>query len=279
MSDLLYTSRDFARIREMIRMRAGIALSDAKRDLVFSRLARLVRRKECDRFAAYLDELEAQGSADDWQDFVNALTTNLTSFFREAHHFDALARHLRREGAPSRQRIWCCAASTGEEPWSLAITACEAFNSLSPPVEIVASDIDTKCLAAAAAAIYPIDRIEGLSAERRKRFFQRGTGSRSGQVRVLPQLRGMVRFAQCNVLDRRWPVQAPLDALFCRNIMIYFDKDTQLALLRRMVPLLRSDGLFFAGHSESFFQAADLIRPLGRTVYAPVHAAQVGRAA
>ena len=278
MSEFAYTQRDFARIRELIRQRAGIALAEAKRDMAYGRLTRLLRAGGHRSVADYLDTLERSGGADDWQQFVNALTTNLTSFFREAHHFETLARHLRRSGAPPRQRIWCSAASTGEEAWSLAITACEAFDRLDPPVEILATDIDTACLERAGRAIYPVARIEDLSATRRKRFFQRGTGSNAGQARVLPALQRLVRFAPCNLLDARWPVQGRFDAVFCRNVMIYFDKPTQLRLLGRMVPLLHDDGLFFAGHSESFFHATEIVRSCGRSVYAPARS-RVGRAA
>jgi chemotaxis protein methyltransferase CheR len=271
-SELDYGTRDFERVRTLIRSRAGIVLADAKREMAYSRLARLVRAGGHPRFSDYLDALEKQGGEEEWQAFVNAMTTNLTSFFRESHHFELLAQHLRRPGAPATQRIWCAAASTGEEPWSLLITACEAFDSLNPPVEILATDIDTACLATAARGVYPVARIEDIDAARRKRFFERGTGAQAGLVRILPQLAQKVRFARCNLLEPSWPLRGELDALFCRNVMIYFDKPTQLQLLRRMAPLLRDDGLFFAGHSESFFHAADVVRACGRTVYSPVRA-------
>jgi chemotaxis protein methyltransferase CheR len=277
-SDFAYSERDFTRIRRLIHERAGIALAEAKRDMAYSRLTRLLRAGGHRRMADYLDGLERKGSDDDWQDFVNALTTNLTSFFREAHHFEMLAEHLRRPGAPAKQRIWCAAASTGEEVWSLAIAACEAFDRIDPPVEIIGSDIDTACLQKAAAGVYALARIEDVSGARRKRFFQRGIDGNAGLARMRPELYKLVRVYRCNLLDARWPVQGPFDAIFCRNVMIYFDKPTQHRVLRQMAPLLRDDGLLFAGHSESFFHAADVVTSRGRTVYAPVRGA-MGNAA
>lgn len=278
MSDFAYSDRDFARIRRLIHEHAGIALAAGKRDMAYSRLTRLLRAGGHSEVSDYLDRLERSGSAGDWQDFVNALTTNLTSFFREAHHFEILAGHLKRAGAASRQRIWCAAASTGEEVWSLAITACEVYERLDPPVEIIGTDIDTACLEKAAAGIYALARIEDISEARRKRFFQRGTGGNAGLARMRPELHKLVRFQRCNLLDARWPVQGPFDAIFCRNVMIYFDKPTQHRVLCQMAPLLRDDGRLFAGHSESFFHAADVVACRGRTVYAPVRGA-MGHAA
>ena len=216
-------------------------------------------------FSEYLDR--AQRDPQEWETFVNSLTTNLTSFFREAHHFEILAERLKKHAVRSPFRIWCSAASTGEEPYSLAITACEAFNSLSPPVQIVATDIDTNVLATAAKGVYGLDRVERLSRERIQRFFLKGTGTQDGYARVRPELQRLIEFRRINLLDKSWAVQGPFDALFCRNVMIYFDKPTQHGILQRFVPLLKSDGLLFAGHSESFLHSADLFRSLGRTVY------------
>ncbi len=265
--DFAFTARDFDRVRKLIYGKAGIALAESKEEMVYSRLARRLRALKIDSFKAYLDGLEQDGTEQEWQEFTNALTTNLTSFFREAHHFDALREMLQKLPRGQRATIWCAAASTGEEPYSLAITACEAFDSLNPPVTILATDIDTNVLATAERAIYPVDRIEKLSLERKKRFFQRGTGSVAGQCRVIEPLRKLLTFRQLNLLDTSYPVRGPFDAIFCRNVMIYFDKPTQSAILRRMMPLLSRDGLFFAGHSESFFHAGDVIRPVGRTIY------------
>ena len=260
-----FTKANFDRVRELIYQHAGISLAPIKQDMVYSRLARRLRALKLSTFEEYLARLE-QGDKDEWETFVNSLTTNLTAFFRESHHFDILKKQLQ-ERTFRPLRIWCSAASTGEEPYSLAITACEAFNSLTPPVEIVASDIDTNVLATASRGVYAMERVDRLPAARLQRFFLKGTGRQSGYVRVRPELQRLIQFMHVNLLDARWPVQGPLDALFCRNVMIYFDKPTQYQILKKFVPLLRDDGLMYAGHSESFLHAADLFRSLGRTVY------------
>ena len=268
-----FEDRDFSRIARLIHKHAGISLGPHKRDMVYSRLVRRVRAGGFDRFSTYLDTLETRGDADEWQAFVNALTTNLTSFFREAYHFEALIAQLRdlkpRADAPAR--IWCAAASTGEEPWSLAITACEAFGTHAPPVRILATDIDTQVLETAERGVYPLERIAGLSDERRQAFFQRGAGPNSGQCRVKPALRELVEFRPLNLLDASYAVAPGLAAIFCRNVMIYFDKPTQYLVLQRMRPLLAPEGRLYAGHSESFNHAADLFTPCGRTIYRPRH--------
>ena len=265
--DFRFTTHDFQRVRRLIHAKAGIALADSKEEMVYSRLARRLRALRLDSVKTYLDRLENGDAGDEWQDFTNALTTNLTSFFREPHHFDALRSFLQQQPRGRALRIWCAAASTGEEPYSIAITACEAFDTLTPPVAILATDIDTQVLASAERGVYALDRIDKLGMERRKRFFLKGSGSAEGQCRVVDPLRRMLTFRPLNLLDPRYPMKGPFDAIFCRNVMIYFDKPTQHAVLQRMIPLLAHDGLFFAGHSESFFHAADLIRPIGRTIY------------
>jgi chemotaxis protein methyltransferase CheR len=266
-----FEDRDFARIARLIHKHAGISLGPHKRDMVYSRLVRRVRAGGFERFCDYLDTLETRGDAEEWQAFVNALTTNLTSFFREAYHFEALATQLRetRRIADAPLRIWCSAASTGEEPWSLAITACEAFGTHAPPVRILATDIDTQVLETAERGVYSIDRIAGLSDERKQAFFQRGSGPNSGQCRVKPALRELVEFRPLNLLDASYAVPPGLAAIFCRNVMIYFDKPTQYLVLQRMRPLLAAEGRLYAGHSESFNHAADLFTPCGRTIYQP----------
>ncbi|MGJ4728813.1 CheR family methyltransferase [Luteimonas sp. SDU101] len=263
-----FDDRDFRRVCRMIHARAGIHLGAHKRDMVYSRLVRRLRARGVERFSDYLDMVEDGGAGED-QHFVNALTTNLTSFFREAHHFPLLASQLQaaeRGGQPLR--IWCCAASTGEEPWSLAITACEAFDTLTPPVRILSTDIDTAVLQAAARGVYPLERIEAIDLPRRRRFFQRGAGANAGLCRVRPELRALVEFRPLNLLDADYGLKrGAYLAVFCRNVMIYFDKPTQYAVLQRIAPLLSDEGRMYAGHSESFNHAADLVTPCGRTVY------------
>jgi len=260
-----FTARDFERVRTLIYKKAGIALAESKQEMVYSRLARRLRATGIASFVTYLDKLEHGDDADEWEAFTNALTTNLTSFFREAHHFPLLAEHLKKVKEPIE--IWCSAASTGEEPYSIAMTACEAFNTLTPPVRIIATDIDTNVLNAGANGVYSMDRLDKMSPERAKRFFLRGKGDREGMVRVRPELRQMITFKQVNLLADNWGVAGPFDVIFCRNVMIYFDKPTQGKILDRFAPLMKPDGLLFAGHSENFLYVTDAFKLRGKTVY------------
>jgi chemotaxis protein methyltransferase CheR len=261
-----FTAADFERVRKLLHEHAGIALSAAKQDMVYSRLARRVRVCGDRSFAQYLARL-VRKDAREWEAFINSLTTNLTSFFREAHHFESLSRHLKSIAEKRTIKIWCNAASTGEEPYSIAMTAVEAFNSPTPPVSIIASDLDTQVLAQAERGVYPAERVAKLAPEQVSRHFLKGNGVPEGSVQAKPELRRLITFRRINLLEAGWPVQGPLDAIFCRNVMIYFDKKTQYDVLKRFVPLLREDGLLFAGHSESFLHATDLFRSLGRTTY------------
>ncbi|MBL8384928.1 MAG: chemotaxis protein CheR [Burkholderiales bacterium] len=263
------SGQDFDRVCEMIRRHAGIALNPSKKSMVYSRLARRLRATGMRSFTEYLDALEGGGprADEEWQGFVNALTTNLTSFFREAHHFPILAEHLQRLRARERINIWCCAASTGEEPYSIAMTAQEAFAGAARSVRILATDIDTAVLATARSASYRDEQVARVDGDRVRRFFLRGSGANEGWVRVRPEVCGMVTFRQLNLLDTAWPLRPGFDAIFCRNVMIYFDKPTQYGLLRRFAPLLNPGGLLFVGHSENFAQARDVFQLLGKTVY------------
>jgi chemotaxis protein methyltransferase CheR len=262
-----FDERDFNRVRRLIHAHAGIHLSAHKRDMVYSRLARRLRAHGLARFCDYLDVVEA-GADDEVEAFVNALTTNLTSFFREHYHFDALAEQLLAARRPGEDLlIWCCAASTGEEPWSLAISACETFGTSTPPVRILATDIDTSVLQVAARGVYPLERIAALDAQRKRRFFQRGSGPNAGQCRVRPELQALVEFRPLNLLQADYGLDGGYAAVFCRNVMIYFDKPTQYLVLQRIAPLLAPDGRLYAGHSESFNHALDLVAPCGRTIY------------
>ncbi len=262
-----FSAADFERVRKLIYQHAGISLSPVKQDMVYSRLARRLRATGMQSFAEYLDALERNGG-DEWERFVNSLTTNLTSFFREPHHFPIFAEHLRKLGNKRPIRVWCSASSTGEEPYSIAITVAETFGSNASHVSIMASDLDTNVLATAQKGIYPIERVEKLSPERLQKFFLRGTGSQEGYVSVRPEIRRMIEFQRINLLDSAYSIRGPLDIIFCRNVMIYFDKPTQYKILSRFAPMMQSDGLMFAGHSESFLHAADLFKSLGKTVYA-----------
>lgn len=263
--EFLFTPADFERIRSMLYKHSGIKLNDSKMDMVYSRLARRLRATGLKTFQDYLARVENQRD-EEWEVFINSLTTNLTAFFREPHHFPLLKTHalsLRKRPL----RLWCSAASTGEEPYTMAMSMVEAFNSYKPPVEIIATDIDTNVLNKAKAGVYPMDRVEKLPPDILKRFFLKGSGSNANQVKVRKELSDMISFRQLNLLDNQWPINGLFDVIFCRNVMIYFDKDTQYKILKRFAPLLEPHGLLFAGHSESLHHAADLFKLRGQTVY------------
>src|SRR4030066_1390856 len=209
-----FTPRVVARVRALIYKQAGISLGESKQEMVYSRLARRLRAKGMNTFEEYLDGLESGRDSGEWVAFPNALPTNLTSFFREAHHFPILAEHIRNRKASLS--IWCSASSTGEEPYSIAMTACEAFGSLTPPVSIIATDIDTNVLETAANGVYPAERIDKMAQDRVKRFFQRGKGERAGLLRGGPELRQLITFKPLNLLAGSWPVSGPFDVIFCR---------------------------------------------------------------
>jgi chemotaxis protein methyltransferase CheR len=270
-----FTASDFSRVRKLIYQHAGISLSEAKTDMVYSRVGRRLRTLGYDSFKSYLDDLERKQNSDEWEAFTNALTTNLTSFFREEHHFPILEDHLRKLQKPIR--IWCSAASTGEEPYTIAMTACEAFGTLKPPVEIIATDIDTNVLNTASRGVYPYDRVSKLSDKRRKTFFQKGVGQHEGTVRVKNELRNLITFKQLNLLDEQWGFKDQFDAIFCRNVMIYFDKPTQTKIIEKFVPLMKPSTLLFAGHSENFLYVSKDLHLLGKTVYQLKDYQQTGR--
>jgi chemotaxis protein methyltransferase CheR len=262
---------DFERVRRLIHQRAGISLHVGKHAMVYSRLARRLRELGLSSFTSYLNLLEASaetGPGDapsEWQAFINSLTTNLTSFFREEHHFAALAEDLR---ARARRpiRLWCNAASTGEEPYSLAMVVAETLGP-SAQVQLVCSDIDTQVLARAQRGVYDADA-RGLSAERLRRHFLRGTGGNTGQIRVKPELARLIEFRSFNLMNKSWSaLGAAFDLVFCRNVMIYFDAATQREVLKRMHSQMKPGGLLYVGHSENFSDATELFRLRGKTVY------------
>ena len=263
--DFLLTDGDFSRVRALIHQRAGIALGEQKREMVYSRLSRRLRELGKNDFTSYLALLEAEKDSAEWQAFTNALTTNLTAFFREAHHFPLLAEHAKKCAAPVT--VWCSAASTGEEPYSIAMTLIEALGSRAATASVIATDIDTQVLEKAAAGVYTMEQVSKLPLERLKRFFLKGSGARAGQVRIRPEVAAMVKFGQVNLLDTQWGLKEPFDAIFCRNVMIYFDKPTQNKILQRFAPLMKAQGLLFAGHSENFSYASQPFRLRGQTVY------------
>ena len=261
-----FSREDFQRVRRLISSLAGIALLDHKENMVYNRLARRLRAAGIASFGEYLELVEQPGNEERGR-FVNALTTNLTSFFRESHHFDLLAAHARqrRRASPGGEplKVWSSACSTGEEPYSAAIVLHEAGS----PAEILATDIDTEVLKKAQRADYAIEAVENLDAERLRRCFLKGVGANEGRVMLRPALRSMVRFLQRNLQGAGWPEKERFDVIFCRNVMIYFSKEAQRLVLERFIKVLRPGGLLFVGHSESYAAGHPALNHCGKTAY------------
>lgn len=258
---------EFEAVRALIYGQAGITLGPTKRDMVKSRLARRLRHHELGSVGEYLRLVRDDPA--ERQEFVNCLTTNKTDFFREAHHFD----HLRQVVVPAaatrrRLRAWCAASSTGEEPYTLAMTLREAC----PPaggwdIKVLCSDIDTAVLATAQGGVYPADRAADVPPDLLRRYFLKGGGANAGKVAARPELKELLTFRQINLMADRWPVRGPFDAIFCRNVFIYFDRPTQKRLLDRFAGLLVPGGHLYLGHSENIHGLTDRFAPLGQTIY------------
>jgi chemotaxis protein methyltransferase CheR len=260
----LLNDQDFATVRHLIGEYAGIKLSLQKRNMVYNRLLRRLRACGVSSFGDYLALVQRDGSSER-EAFVNALTTNLTAFFREPHHFDLLHTYARQRaaarGAPLR--CWSSACSTGEEAWSIAMVLREADCA----GEVLGTDIDTEVLNTARSGVYRMERASTLQPERLRRHFLRGAGSNEGLVSVRPELRTMARFGQLNLQSPVWPAMERFDVIFCRNVVIYFDREFQKKLLGRLADLLVPGGLLMVGHSESFPAAHAGFRSCGRTAY------------
>lgn len=263
--EFLWTNSDFDHVQKLIYQRAGISLHNGKHAMVYSRLSRRLRETGHSSFREYLRWLES-GDGPEWQEFVNALTTNLTSFFREGHHFQILAEYLRSIQAAGTCRMWCSAASTGEEPYSIVMTATEALG-VSGNFSLVASDIDSKVLHTAAQGVYRADALKGLDQARLQRFFMRGKGSNTGMAKVKPELRSKIDFLIVNLIRNDWPFRDAFDVVFCRNVMIYFDSATQRQVLERIHKVMKPGGMLFVGHAENFSDSRDLFVLKGKTVY------------
>jgi len=263
--EFAWTNADFDRVQDLIYRRAGISLHDGKHAMVYSRLSRRLRDTGHHSFKEYLAWLESTDGAE-WQEFVNALTTNLTSFFREQHHFQIFAEHLKSKHATHPWRVWCSAASTGEEPYSILLTALEALGNR-PHFTLMASDIDSKVLATAANGVYKADSLKGISAAQMQSCFMRGKGSNAGMVRVKPEVRQLVEFLIVNLIKDDWPFKEPFDVVFCRNVMIYFDAQTQRRVLERIHRVMKPGGILFVGHAENFSESRDLFVLKGKTAY------------
>jgi chemotaxis protein methyltransferase CheR len=270
-ADFKLTDAEFNRIRELVREHTGISLSDAKRQLVYSRLARRLRALQLTDFGTYIKLLE-RGEPAELEEFTNAVTTNLTSFFRESHHFDYLAREalpaiVARDTGMRRLRIWCCAASTGEEPYSIAMVLRECAALLNGwDAKLLATDLDSNVLAHGIAGVYTDERFTTVSATRTRAFFEDATGDDEGKRRANDDVRSLITFKQLNLMHE-WPMRGPFDAIFCRNVIIYFDKPTQRALFERMARMQRPGDFLFLGHSESLYRVSERYDLIGKTVY------------
>ncbi len=268
--EFAFSKADFDRVRDLIYQRAGISLHEGKQAMVYSRLSRRLRETGHSSFGSYLSELQnghGPAAEQEWQEFINCLTTNLTSFFREEHHFHELSSALALHGS-GPLRIWCNAASTGEEPYSLAMTVVETLGPQAN-AKIFCSDIDTKVLSTASRGVYQVAS-RGLSPERLRKHFLRGNGSNSGMIRVRPELSRLVEFHTHNLMDAQWSLGELFDFVFCRNVMIYFDAPTQRKVLERIHKVMKPKSLLFVGHSENFGESKDLFQLRGKTVYVRV---------
>ena len=264
--DLHFTDEDFRIVRELLYDKTGIALTAVKNHMAYARLAKHVRRLGVRRFSDYLAMLRSEEGAHEWEHFINALTTNLTSFFREAHHFDMLRQHAQRHAVSGEPyRVWSSASSTGEEPYSIAMTLDPVLRAA--PYQIIASDIDTHVLQKAASGVYALERIAKLSDSQLKQFFLRGKGANEGMVKIKSGLMRHLEFRQINLVDRSWPAIGQFDVIFCRNVRIYFDKPTQAGILEHFAQYLKPHGLLLLRHSETIQHITDTFTPCGKTAY------------
>jgi chemotaxis protein methyltransferase CheR len=265
------SDREFGELRRLVREHTGIALADSKRELVYSRLVRRLRRLSLGSFAEYL-ELLARGEPAELEEFTNAITTNLTSFFREGHHFEFLSDTVfpeleKRNAAQRRLRIWSAGCSTGEEPYSIAIALQEALARFRGwDVKILATDLDSNVVAHAQAGEYKVERFEKMPTARRERWFDE---TRPGLYTASAALKSLISFRQLNLMHA-WPFKGPFDIIFCRNVVIYFDKETQRELFGRMADLQHDGDHLFIGHSESLFKVSERYQLIGKTIYRKV---------
>ncbi len=274
--EFVFTLKDFDCLRKIVNGRAGIVVADEKYDMFYSRLARRVRLLGLKDFKEYCDLIKNEKDDSEVIQLVNAITTNLTSFFRENHHFEFLSGTAVPElveGLTGAQklRIWSAGCSTGEEPYSIAMSVCESVLADKRwDIKILATDIDSNVLEHAATGVYSMDRIESIPRERLQRWFQKGKGSQAGMVRVKPEIRKLVEFAQLN-LNSSWSLPESLDMVFCRNVIIYFDKQSKQKLIDRIAEKLKVGGYLFIGHSESLFRVSDRFELVGNTIYRKIN--------
>lgn len=264
--DFLMTDADFNRVARMVEQIAGIILKAHKRQMVYTRLSRRLRALGIDTFAEYLDFVDSPAGAVEIGEFTNAVTTNLTSFFREGHHFEHLAKEVLTplvEANTRRIRIWSAGCSTGEEPYTIAMTALSQSNFTSGrDLKILATDLDTNVLATAKAGEYPEDKLKGLSEPLRRTH----TTATPKGARFNDRVKSLISFRQLNLLHD-WPFRGPFDVIFCRNVVIYFDTATKNKLVDRYAQMLTPNGVLYLGHSESLLGEHPLLRSEGRTIY------------
>jgi len=267
-----FTQADFDSLRSLVKEHSGITLGEAKRELVYGRVSRRLRVLGLSAFSDYRRMLAGAEGKAEMIEFINAVTTNLTSFFRESHHFDFLRdEYLKQKVADAkgsrRLRIWCSAASTGEEPYSIAISVVEAIPDWERwDIRILATDLDTNVLQTCVNGVYGDDRVRGMQKSRLDRFFDAVGDRDDRQYRVKPELARMISFRQLNLMHPL-PMKGPIDVVFCRNVIIYFDKDTQRALFSRIAPLQRPGDVLILGHSESLLKVSDAWTLMGKTIY------------
>jgi chemotaxis protein methyltransferase CheR len=269
-SEYALQDSDFRQIVKLVMDTAGIVLSEKKRAFVLGRLGRRLRILGLSDFAEYCRLLESPDGDAERHNLINAITTNHTSFFREPHHFDYLTKTIlpaldaARGNRPGRLRIWSAGCSTGEEPYTIAMTLRGYLPSLAGwDVKVLATDLDTNVVAHAAAGAYDAERLESVPASFRKRYV---TERPDAQAFMNDELRSLIMFAPLNLLES-WPMTGPFDIIFCRNVVIYFDKPTQRRLFDRYANMLKPDGWLFVGHSESLANVTDRFNPVGRTIY------------
>jgi chemotaxis protein methyltransferase CheR len=272
MREFEFTDKHFDWLVDMVMDKTGIALSEKKRDLVYGRLARRLRKLDLDSFDEYCDLLKKNPEGE-LVEFVNSITTNLTSFYRESHHFDYLSNTvikylLQHRKHDRRIRIWSAGCSTGEEPYTIAMTLRESIPNIENwDVKILATDIDTNVLSKASEGVYQKDKMNGVSDARFKKWFLKpAKDADSNKVKVSPKLRELITFKELNLMGD-WPMKGKFDVLFCRNVVIYFNKETQRVLFERFANILKDDAHMFLGHSESLYKVTDRFRLLGKTIH------------
>ncbi len=265
----ILTGHELAQLRALVRKHAGIELGEHKASLCQARLARRLRAVGIATFGEYLALLEDPDHPEHTE-LVNAITTNVTTFFREPHHFNTLAKQIVpecvRDRSRTRLRVWSAGCSSGEEPWSIAMALEEAALPARWDTRILATDIDTDVLDCAHEGIYPEARMTGVSDERRRAHFLRGVGEREGWWRVQDALHARVTFRHLNLFDP-WPMRGAFDVIFCRNVIIYFDDAHKAQLLRRFADTLAPGGYLMLGHSEAMLSNVPLLEACGHTTY------------